>query len=65
MTEFELYNIAADPEEAKDLAAQMPEKTEKLKRELFKVWNSIEDEGPREWWRECQTKPIRNGNLAY
>ena len=65
MTEFELYNIEADWQEENDLASQMPEKTEELTRELFKVWGSIEDEGPKEWWRECKVKPVRNGNLAY
>jgi len=65
MTEFELYNIEADWQEGNDLASEMPEKTDELKRELFKVWGSIEDEGPKEWWRECKVKPVRNGNLAY
>ncbi len=50
LSDFELYNLAADPHETTDLAAKVPEKLAALKETLTKLNAEIEAEGP-DWWR--------------
>lgn len=65
MTKFMLFEIQKDWKEQNDLAAKMPEKTEEMKKELFKVWKQIEAEGPKEWWLGERNKPMRGAKLNY
>ncbi|MDA7597863.1 sulfatase-like hydrolase/transferase [bacterium] len=65
MTKFLLFNIQEDWKEENDLAAAMPEKTEEMKKELFKVWEGIVAEGPKEWWLEERNKPMKGAKLSY
>lgn len=65
LTKFELYNIKEDWKEENDLAAAMPEKTEKMKDKLLEVWEGIEAEGPKEWWLNERQKPSKGGTLNY
>jgi arylsulfatase A len=50
LTDFELYNLAADPHETTDLATKEPERFAKIKETLVKLNAEIEAEGP-DWWR--------------
>ena len=43
----------------------MPEKTEEMKRALFRVWKDIEAEGPKGWWLGERAKPMKGGKLNY
>jgi len=65
LTEFQLYEIQKDWKEENDLAAEMPEKTEAMKKQLLEVWNAIETEGPSLWWKNERQKPARGGSLNY
>lgn len=65
MDEFMLFNIKKDWKEENDLAAKMPEKTEEMRKELFKVWDGIVAEGPKEWWLGERTKPKKGSKLNY
>ncbi|MGJ8676714.1 MAG: sulfatase family protein [Akkermansiaceae bacterium] len=65
MTEFQLYNVQKDWKEENDLAAEMPEKTEQMKRTIIEVWEGIEKEGPSEWWKNERQKPSKGGKLNY
>jgi len=65
LTKFQLYEIQKDWKEENDLAASMPEKTDAMKKQLFKVWKEIESEGPDEWWKSERQKPVRGGRLNY
>ncbi|MCL4104790.1 UNVERIFIED_CONTAM: hypothetical protein GTU68_034229 [Idotea baltica] len=65
LTKFQLYEIQKDWKEEHELAAAMPEKTEAMKVELFKVWKDIETEGPDEWWKSERQKPVRGGKVNY
>lgn len=65
LTKFQLFNIQKDWKEEKDLAAEMPEKTEEMKRKLLEVWTDIEKEGPSEWWKSERQKPSKGGKLSY
>lgn len=65
LTKFQLYEIQQDWKEEHDLAAKMPEKTEEMKQQLFKVWKRIEAEGPDEWWKSERQKPVQGGKLNY
>jgi len=65
LTKFQLYEIQQDWKEKTDLAAKMPEKTEEMKQQLFKVWKDIETEGPDEWWKSERQKPVRGGTVNY
>ena len=65
MNKFMLFDIRKDWKEENDLATAMPEKTEEMKKELFKVWNQIRAEGPEEWWLSERQKPIRGAKLNY
>lgn len=63
---FQLYKIQKDWQEEHDLASQMPEKLAEMKAKFLEVWNSVEEEGPSEWWRKVPnggTKK-RGGNLS-
>lgn len=65
LTKFQLYDIQKDWKEENDLATDMPEKTEAMKKTLFKVWEDIETEGPDEWWKSERQKPVRGGKVNY
>ncbi|WP_372845619.1 sulfatase [Pontiella sp.] len=65
MTAFELYDIPNDAQEENNLAQQMPEKTEEMKKILVKLWKEIEAEGPRDWWEGEKQKPKSGGKLSY
>ena len=65
LTKFQLYEIQKDWKEETDLANQMPEKTEAMKKQLFEVWADIESEGPDQWWKNESQKPARGGKLNY
>jgi len=51
LTNFELYNIQADPAEKADLASAEPTKLEEMKTALQKLNTEIESEGP-DWWKK-------------
>ncbi|MDF1755895.1 MAG: sulfatase-like hydrolase/transferase [Verrucomicrobiales bacterium] len=65
MDKFMLFNIRKDWKEENDLAAEMPEKTEEMRKELFKVWDGIMAEGPKEWWLGERSKPKKGSKLNY
>ncbi len=65
LTAFQLYDMSRDWKEKNDLAAQMPEKTEELKKILLGVWSEIEAEGPRDWWENETQRPKGGGTLSY
>ena len=65
LTNFQLFNIEEDWKEEKDLAKEMPEKTDELKRKVLKLWAEIEEEGPSEWWKGERQKPSKGGKLSY
>jgi arylsulfatase A len=48
LNSFELYDVEADPAEARDLAAAMPDQAAGLRREMEKLHAEISAEGP-EW----------------
>jgi arylsulfatase A len=50
LTQFELYNIARDPSETKELSKTEPAKYADMKAELIKLNTEIEAEGP-DWWK--------------
>ncbi len=56
---FQLYKIQTDWKEENDLASEMPDKVEEMKKTFFEVWRGIEAEGPREWWEN--EKPRQRG----
>lgn len=65
MTEFQLFQIEKDWKEENDLAEEMPEKLEEMRKALFKVWENIEEEGPKEWWLNARQKPKGKSKLSY
>ncbi len=65
LTKFELYEVQKDWQEKNDLAANMPEKTEEMKKILLKLWAEIENEGPSEWWKADRQKSKFGGKLSY
>lgn len=65
MNSFELFEIQKDWKEENNLAAAMPEKTEEMRKALFKIWKEIEAEGPREWWLNDRQKPMKGAKLNY
>jgi arylsulfatase A len=46
---FELYDLSTDPKQEKNLAAQLPEVTARLKQEVLKIVASVMAEGPDDW----------------
>jgi len=50
MSRFELYNLASDPAETTDLAADEPQQLLAMKHTLIQLNAEIEAEGPT-WWR--------------
>lgn len=65
MNEFQLFNIQKDWKENNDLSKEMPEKLDQMKKELFATWESIEKEGPKEWWQKSKGTPKGKGKLVY
>ena len=41
LTKFQLFQIQEDWKEENDLASEMPEKTDEMKKVLFEVWKKI------------------------
>ncbi len=54
LSSFELYNVALDPEERRELSAAEPERFAELQSQLRKLNAEIEAEGPT-WWRGYTT----------
>ncbi|MBL8825962.1 MAG: sulfatase [Planctomycetaceae bacterium] len=50
LTQFELYNVAADPQEKQELSQSEPAKFTEMQAALRKLNTEIEAEGPS-WWR--------------
>jgi arylsulfatase A len=50
LTEFELYDLQADPQETADLKEQEPQRFAALREQLVKHNAAVEAEGP-EWWK--------------
>ncbi|MFO0906567.1 MAG: sulfatase-like hydrolase/transferase [Pirellulales bacterium] len=50
LSKFELYNLAQDPREERDLHAAEVERFESLKRQLLAHQTSVDAEGP-DWWK--------------
>lgn len=65
LTKFQLYEVQKDWQEKNDLAKQMPEKTEEMKKILLKVWDGIVEEGPKEWWEADKQKSRFGGKVSY
>lgn len=65
LTKFQLFEVQKDWKEENDLASDMPEKTEEMKKQLLKLWSEIEAEGPKEWWLNDRQKPQRGSTLNY
>lgn len=65
LTVFQLFEIEKDWKEESDLAAEMPGKTEEMKKVLFDLWSEIEEEGPKEWWHEERQRPMKGATLNY
>lgn len=65
MDVFQLFNVEEDPEEANNLAEEMPEKLAEMKQTMFAVWEDVQSEGPSEWWLESKNPPKKGGKLAY
>jgi len=65
LTKFQLYEVQKDWQEKNDMAKQMPEKTEEMKKVLLKLWADIETEGPNEWWENEKQPPGKGGTLNY
>ena len=49
-TNFELYNLKADPQETTDLKAKEPERFDAMRKALEELNAEIEKEGP-DWWK--------------
>ncbi len=65
LTTFQLYEVQKDWQEKNDLAANMPEKTQEMKKVLLELWADIEAEGPNEWWEDDKQKSRFGGKLSY
>ncbi len=52
LTKFQLFNIARDEHEQKDLAGEEPAKLAEMRAALKKLNTEIEAEGP-DWWRKA------------
>ncbi|MGJ8653778.1 MAG: sulfatase-like hydrolase/transferase [Opitutaceae bacterium] len=65
MTKFQLYNIPKDMYEKNDLAAEMPEKTEEMKKIILDLWAGIVKEGPNEWWESDKQRSKFGGKMSY
>jgi len=64
---FELYDLAADPHETRDLVASRPERFAALRRELLEVNAAVEAEGPsgwRTWFGDRGANATRAGPAA-
>lgn len=63
LTSFELYNIATDPHETKDLADSELKRFAELKQRLIDHDASVLAEGP-DWWKDDVQKPRRRGQTT-
>lgn len=65
MTKFLLFNVQKDWQEESDMATQMPEKLDEMKKLLIKTWKGIKTEGPNEWWKAERNKPMKGATINY
>ena len=65
LTEFQLFEIQKDWKEEHDLASEMPDKLEEMKKKLLQTWEQIKAEGPNEWWENETQRPKKGSKLAY
>lgn len=65
LTKFMLFNVQEDWQEKNDLASNMPEKLDEMKRLLIQTWDDINAEGPNEWWESESNKPGKGAKLNY
>ena len=64
LTKFQLFNIAQDEREQKDMAGEQADKLSEMKDALKKLNTEIEAEGP-DWWRKAaQPAPKVKGKKA-
>lgn len=56
---FQLYEIAKDRKEERDLASAKPEKLAQMKARFLEVWEGVEKEGPSEWWQNQRRRGRR------
>jgi arylsulfatase A-like enzyme len=63
LTSFELYNIAKDPQETKNLAESQPQRFAELRQRLIEHDASVLQEGP-DWWQDEVEKPRRRRKPA-
>lgn len=60
LTAFELYNIAKDPQETKNLAEAEPKRFAELRQRLIEHDAAVLKEGP-DWWKDDVRRPPRRG----
>jgi arylsulfatase A len=60
LTQFELYNLKTDWQEATDLATKEPQKFAEMKAALIRLNTEIEAEGP-DWWKTYQHRAAQKG----
>ncbi|MGJ8639826.1 MAG: sulfatase-like hydrolase/transferase [Opitutaceae bacterium] len=65
LSKFQLYNIPKDMYEKNDMAAELPEKTEAMKKTLLDLWAGIVAEGPNEWWESDKQRSKFGGKVSY
>jgi arylsulfatase A len=63
LMQFELYNLAADPHEATDLATREPQRLAVLREQLIRHNAAIDAEGP-DWWRRLSPNGGTNPQAA-
>ncbi|WP_411826094.1 sulfatase [Luteolibacter sp. AS25] len=65
LTKFMLFNIEKDSQEKSDLASEMPEKLDEMKKLMLATWEDIEKDGPSEWWKADKQRPSKGATLSY
>lgn len=63
LSSFELYNIANDPQETKNLAESEPQRFAELKQRLIDHDAAVLKEGPN-WWKSDARKPRRRAKTV-
>jgi hypothetical protein len=49
----------------RNLAGEMPEKLDEMKKTMVTTWTEIEAEGPSEWWLKSPGTNVGEGDLNY
>jgi len=62
LTRFELYNLAADPGETRDLKAAEPAAFARLRDALIRMDAQVKAEGP-DWWKRERSEPATQSQL--